>query len=542
MSTLIKGSSPETVFEFSSPADFTRINNGLVQYGLFASLNFADFDYVQIPGSVTLVEDDRAYIFVDSSGNLNLRARVINSDGANVTVTENLGAVPASIDLFFSFDSGTIRFFADGVLLTEESGYTSMRDAVNAVPSIEGMSLAGADYLLNDYATFDNSLPTVQNLLDYSAGNAGISDFDAAPLHAHSATGSGEIITQIPATFGTQTFEQTQGATSGAFAPVAVSSTFKLNDAPTVTQSDSANTDEDTAITVDVLANDSDADDVLSIVSYTIDNDATVYDASEVATVDNVGAFSVSSAGITFTPAQNYDGAVPVVTYTTNTGATDTLTITINPIVDPPATTAGFTRLAVARPAALQNSNYFASLGIELVENMEIEVQGGEAQVRAKSIFDPVDNGFVDFTASAIANVWSQSNSELVWISANYDVPVSQIDNTPPVITLNGGDITLNVGDTYTELGATALDNNDGDLTSSISITGTIDTSSAGVQALAYSVVDAAGNAAVPVVRTVTIQQAQAQAQPQPSEELAIFPTPVRRYKQVSGRWFKAKD
>ncbi|MDD2357744.1 MAG: Ig-like domain-containing protein, partial [Thiovulaceae bacterium] len=39
----------------------------------------------------------------------------------------------------------------------------------------------------------------------------------------------------------------------------------------------------------------------------------------------------------TFTPAANYDGAVPVVSYTTNTGATADLTITINPIDDAPS-------------------------------------------------------------------------------------------------------------------------------------------------------------------------------------------------------------
>ena len=80
-------------------------------------------------------------------------------------------------------------------------------------------------------------------------------------------------------------------------------------------------------------------------------------------------------------------------------------------------------------------------------------------------------------------------------------------DTTAPVITLNGGsNITLNLGDTYTEQGATAIDNVDGDLTSSIVIGGdTVDTNIPGTYSVTYNVSDAAGNAAVEVTRTITI-------------------------------------
>ncbi|WP_460220493.1 reprolysin-like metallopeptidase [Psychroserpens sp. MEBiC05023] len=79
-------------------------------------------------------------------------------------------------------------------------------------------------------------------------------------------------------------------------------------------------------------------------------------------------------------------------------------------------------------------------------------------------------------------------------------------DTTAPVITLNGAStITLNVGDTYTEQGATATDNIDGDLTSSIVITGTVNTSSVGNYTRFYNVSDAAGNAATQVTRTIIV-------------------------------------
>ena len=71
------------------------------------------------------------------------------------------------------------------------------------------------------------------------------------------------------------------------------------------------------------------------------------------------------------------------------------------------------------------------------------------------------------------------------------------IDSTPPVVNLNGATtIYLELGSTYTELGATATDNYDGDITSSIIISGTVDTSNVGTYILLYNVSDSSGNTA----------------------------------------------
>ena len=84
-------------------------------------------------------------------------------------------------------------------------------------------------------------------------------------------------------------------------------------------------------------------------------------------------------------------------------------------------------------------------------------------------------------------------------------------DTTAPVITLNGpSTVQLNVGDSYTEQGATATDNVDGNLTSSIVITGSVNTNSAGTYTRRYNVSDAAGNAADQVTRTVVVNSAPA--------------------------------
>ena len=79
-------------------------------------------------------------------------------------------------------------------------------------------------------------------------------------------------------------------------------------------------------------------------------------------------------------------------------------------------------------------------------------------------------------------------------------------DTVAPVITLLGDNpITIEVGDTYTDAGATATDNFDGDITSSIVTVSTVNTSIVGVYLVAYNVSDTAGNAAAEVTRTVTV-------------------------------------
>jgi len=80
-------------------------------------------------------------------------------------------------------------------------------------------------------------------------------------------------------------------------------------------------------------------------------------------------------------------------------------------------------------------------------------------------------------------------------------------DTIGPVITLEGNStVNLSTEDTYTEAGATAEDNVDGDLTESIVIGGdTVDTTTPGSYEVTYDVIDTSGNEAAQVVRTVIV-------------------------------------
>jgi len=80
------------------------------------------------------------------------------------------------------------------------------------------------------------------------------------------------------------------------------------------------------------------------------------------------------------------------------------------------------------------------------------------------------------------------------------------VDTTAPVITLIGNaTININVGATYTDAGATATDNIDGDITANIVTAGSVNTALEGTYTITYNVSDAAGNAAIEVIRIVIV-------------------------------------
>ncbi|WP_177224681.1 tandem-95 repeat protein [Variovorax sp. 770b2] len=114
-----------------------------------------------------------------------------------------------------------------------------------------------------------------------------------------------------------------------------------VNDAPVIAP-DTASGTEETPVTGNVLANDSDVDgDPLTVTQFVV-NGAT-FIAGQTATIAGVGTLAINANGsYTFTPAANYNGAVPAVTYTVSDGtaaATSTLALTITAVNDAPVNT-----------------------------------------------------------------------------------------------------------------------------------------------------------------------------------------------------------
>ena len=75
-----------------------------------------------------------------------------------------------------------------------------------------------------------------------------------------------------------------------------------------------------------------------------------------------------------------------------------------------------------------------------------------------------------------------------------------------PVITLIGDSvIEICMGCTFVDPGATAVDVEDGDITNSIQVSGSVNTNTLGTYVLAYNVTDSDGNSAAVVVRTINV-------------------------------------
>lgn len=83
---------------------------------------------------------------------------------------------------------------------------------------------------------------------------------------------------------------------------------------------------------------------------------------------------------------------------------------------------------------------------------------------------------------------------------------INVVDSAAPTISLLGdAEMTIEVGEAYVDPGATASDDTDGDLTSSIVVTGTVNINHVGIYYIHYNVTDSASNVAIQKTRIVNV-------------------------------------
>ncbi|WP_236707799.1 cadherin-like domain-containing protein, partial [Pseudomonas sp. Leaf48] len=122
-----------------------------------------------------------------------------------------------------------------------------------------------------------------------------------------------------------------------------VTSTLNINVTPVddsfTDASETVTVNEDTAATGNVLSGTSSVDGPVSVVNFTVEGVTGTFTAGTTATIANVGTLVIGADGAyTFTPAANYNGSVPSVSYTVTDGsgtdATSTLNINVTPVDD----------------------------------------------------------------------------------------------------------------------------------------------------------------------------------------------------------------
>ncbi|HCE3484728.1 TPA: tandem-95 repeat protein [Vibrio parahaemolyticus] len=244
-----------------------------------------------------------------------------------------------------------------------------------------------------------------------------------------------------------------------------------VNDAP-VAKDDIATTQEDTAVTIDVLSNDTDVDgDKLSIQS------ATVPEAQ--------GKVEIVDGKLVFTPAENFNGHAEI-TYTVTDGAlTDqaTVKVTVNAVNDTPVVESNIADQALAEdftPYTIDLNTAFSDVdnvdgeltfSVSGNSNIQVEIVNGVATITPTADWNGKET--ITFTAK-------DPSGESVSQTVNFTVtPVADIEadkttvveDTPTIIKVLGND-TFEGKDKVVSLDAengpkngTVIVNNDGTVT-----------------------------------------------------------------------------
>ncbi|MCF6180612.1 immunoglobulin-like domain-containing protein [Lutibacter sp.] len=179
-----------------------------------------------------------------------------------------------------------------------------------------------------------------------------------------------------------------------------------------------------------------------------------------------------------------------ILTVTDGDGQTDfcTSTVTVEDKIIPVITLTG------ANPQIIEVGTAYSELGVSVTDNCST---GLTATIDAAAVNTSVVNSY-----TVTYNVSDSNGNAATEVTRTVNV----VDTTAPVISLLGTTpITVEVGSSYADAGATATDNYDGDVTSSITTVNPVNTSVVNSYTVTYNVSDSNGNAATEVTRTVNV-------------------------------------
>lgn len=132
--------------------------------------------------------------------------------------------------------------------------------------------------------------------------------------------------------------------------------------------------------------------------------------------------------------------------------------------------------------------------------------------IQSETSTDILLSGTISAENNQIKNVASPSDTNDATTKAYVDALIQNLQNQinsqnePPSITLLGDqEICIETGSTYVDGGATAFDDMDGDITSTIVVTNNVNTSTPGEYKVTYNVTDSNGKYAYPVIRYVDV-------------------------------------
>ena len=208
-----------------------------------------------------------------------------------------------------------------------------------------------------------------------------------------------------------------------------------------------------------------------------IDGDIT----ANIVTVNSVDVNLVGTYTVTYNVSDEAGNAASQVSRTVN----------ITPDVTIPVIT-----LLGESEVSLELGSIFTDAGATAADNIDGNITANIVTVNS------VDVNMVG-TYTVTYNVSDEAGNAATQVTRTVNITP---DLTIPVITLLGeAEVSLELGSTYTDAGATAADNFDGDITASIAVFNPVDVNTVGTYTVTFNVSDAAGNLAVPVLRQVMV-------------------------------------
>jgi gliding motility-associated-like protein len=297
--------------------------------------------------NVTLNISGKGVLFNDSNGDeagnpeaitASPQTAVTGSKGGTLTLNANgsLTYVPAPNLSYIE----TFTYF-----ISDAGGNTSRANAVFVVGSGNDAPIAANDA----YSTAEDVtliVPVSGVLVNDTDPDNG--EYTGLASILVSGTSNGQLTLNENGSFmyvpnnnftGSDTFTYNATDANGAISLATVTITVSpVNDAP-VAANNNVSTNEDTPVTISILANDTDVDGTLD--PATIDLDPTTAAVEQTLTIPGEGTYAVTGTTVTFTPVSNFNGQATAIRYTVKDNNdlmsnTATILVTVTPVNDAP--------------------------------------------------------------------------------------------------------------------------------------------------------------------------------------------------------------
>ncbi|MCB2076217.1 MAG: tandem-95 repeat protein [Novosphingobium sp.] len=337
---------------YVGPDSYTyTVTSGGVTETTTVTINVTNAPLIARPDTATTPEDTSV------SGNVLTNDTDANGDPIRVTQFTVGGQTYTAGSTATIAGIGTITIGSDGAY-----SFTPVPDWNGSVPTVTYAATDGniggtASSTLNivvtpvgdivpDTDTTHAGQPVTTNVLDnddFENSNAVITGKTNGAHGAVTINPDGTITyTPQPGYVGPDSYTYT--VTSGGVTET-TTVTINVTNTPPVAEPETETTPEDTSLSGNVLTNDSDPDsDPVTVTQFEVSG--TTYPAGTTATIPGVGTIAIDpDGGYIFTPAPDWNGTVPTVTYTVSDGnaggtTTSTLDIVVTPVNDPPVTAA----------------------------------------------------------------------------------------------------------------------------------------------------------------------------------------------------------